>query len=135
MLGADRHSEDILKDTLREGRVYQAEITQPRNVKHHRLYWVLCHKIAEALPETFEGEKGVDAWIKLATGHSYFIPDPFTGEPSMVPGSIAFHAMDQVQFDAFYALAIKRVCERLIPDMDNVLLRDEVEKVFTTRKA
>src|ERR1043166_2381612 len=79
------------------GKVVHVEMKQPRNGKHHRLYWTLCTRIANAIgaePET------VSDVLKIRTGHCTTV---MTKRGDLhLPKSISFAAMDQTAFNTFF---------------------------------
>ena len=80
------------------GRPLRGEIDQPRNLKHHKLFFALCARIAKGIGKDAEF---VERAFKIETGHfaHYTLAN---GRDVVVLGSIAFHKFDQVAFDAFW---------------------------------
>lgn len=74
------------------------EARAPRNGAHHRLYWALCHRIADAVGSTSET---VSDLLKINTGHCHFVSSKNHGYLKL-PKSISFAAMDQTEFSAFF---------------------------------
>ena len=58
-------------------KVLYVEIKQPRNVQHHRLFFALCSRIAEAMGVQTENISDV---LKIATGHYTTIKTNSYGE-------------------------------------------------------
>lgn len=91
---------DAARDCLKGVKVGQAvsvEVTRPRNIQHHRLYWALCSTIADAVGAEAETISDV---LKLRTGHVRVIQ---TKQGLMrFPKSIAFAQMDQAAFSTFF---------------------------------
>jgi len=112
---------------LKLGSVVKVKITQSRNMKHHRLFFALMNKIFEN-QEHYESLEDLVNVIKIATGHCHVYRKK-NGDPLPVPRSIAFHKMDQTQFDEFYAKVIKLVRENIIPGLDEGALREEIERM------
>jgi len=79
------------------GKVLHVEVKQPRNGAHHRLYWTLCARIADAVGADSEDISDI---LKLRTGHVKEIRTKRGLE--IVPKSISFAAMDQTAFRAFF---------------------------------
>lgn len=83
---------------LKSGVPIHVEIRQPRNAKHSALYWVLCHKIADAIGSTSENVSDV---LKIGTGHCDIVRSKKHGELRL-PRSISFARMDQAAFAEFF---------------------------------
>ena len=88
------------------GKALHIEVRQPRNGAHHRLYWALCHRIANAIGSTSEN---VSDLLKIATGHCNIVKSKTYGEVRL-PKSISFAAMDQSDFREFFERCIVVIC-------------------------
>lgn len=75
----------------------QVEVKQPRNSKHSALYWVLCHRIADAIGCEADDISHI---LKVRTGHVRHVKTKRGVEE--VPQSISFAKMDQQAFRAFW---------------------------------
>lgn len=75
-----------------------AEVKQPRNVQHHRLFWAIVHRVAEGIGA--EPQNVTDV-LKIATGHCTIVKTKTHGTLSL-PKSISFAKMDQNQFREFF---------------------------------
>ena len=80
------------------GKPLHVEVKQPRNAAHHRLFWALCARIADARGVTAENIADV---LKIATGHFTLVRTKSYGEIH-IPKSISFAAMDQTEFRMFF---------------------------------
>ncbi len=79
------------------GKPFQVEVKQPRNSKHHRLFWTLCARIGDAVGCEHED---IAFLLKLRTGH---VRRVHTKKGIIeVPLSISFAAMDQTAFKDFF---------------------------------
>lgn len=87
---------------LKGGIPVYVEIKQPRNAKHSALYWVLCHRIADAVGTTSEN---VSDLLKIGTGHCTTIKSKSLGEVRL-PRSISFAKMGQTEFADFFERCI-----------------------------
>lgn len=76
----------------------RCEIKQPRNVGRHRLYWGLCHRIADAVGMEPEN---VSDMLKIETGHCDIVQSKKYGEIRL-PKSIAFGNMDEEAHRLFF---------------------------------
>lgn len=88
-------SEQLTK--LPHGKPLFAEVRQPRNGKHHRLFWTLTHRIGEAVGVDGDAVAHV---LKIRTGHVREIRTKRGVE--FMPLSISFAKMDQTDFAKFF---------------------------------
>lgn len=106
---------------IKFGTLVQVEVIRVRNAKHHRLYWAMCAKIANAVGLTPENVSDV---LKLHTGHyTTIVTDRGTYK---VPKSISFAAMDQVAFREFFDRCCEVICIEWLPHMTKAQVRTEV---------
>jgi hypothetical protein len=80
------------------GKPLHVDVKQPRNSKHSALYWVLCHRIADAIGSESEA---VSDLLKIETGHFTIIKSKKHGELKL-PRSISFAKFGQEQFGEFF---------------------------------
>lgn len=73
-------------------------IRRPRNLKRHKLYWVLCQRIADAIGAEAEN---VSDMLKIETGHCRIVKTRKFGVLRL-PASISFHSMDETAFRDFF---------------------------------
>lgn len=93
-----RNDMQVEFDKLPRGKSLKAEITQPRNPEFHRLYWVLCSRVANGIGKDAEW---VDWALKVETGHC----DVFMtrGEREVLRvRSISFAEMDEIAFRQYF---------------------------------
>jgi len=95
---ADERSTLCLKG-LKVGQLVQVEVTRPRNVQHHRLYWAMCQRIADNVPGITSAEEVSDI-LKINTGHCTTIKG--ATQTYKLPKSIAFSSMSQDDFNTFF---------------------------------
>lgn len=100
---------------LPSGKPLHVEVKQPRNAAHHRLFWALCARIAEARGVTAENIADV---LKIATGHFTLVRTKSYGEIH-IPKSISFAKMDQTEFRMFFERCVLVVYEewKIEPEM------------------
>ena len=108
------------------GKVVRAEISRPRNADHHRLYWALCQKIADAIPGDYTAQNISDV-LKLKTGHC----DTVQTRDGLVriPKSISWAKMDQAAFSDFYARCLVVICQQWLPGMKPSALKAQIEEM------
>lgn len=80
------------------GKPIWIEARQPRHAAHHRLFWLLCARIAVAIGATSENVCDV---LKIATGHCTIVRTKTYGDLRL-PKSISFAKMDQMEFREFF---------------------------------
>lgn len=91
------------------------EVKQPRNAAHHRLFWALCARIANA--RGVEAENIADV-LKIATGHFQLVRTKKYGDIH-IPKSISFAKMDQTEFRNFFERCVIVIYEewKIEPEM------------------
>lgn len=98
------------------GRPIKVEITQPRNVRFHRLYWALVNRIADAVGSEPEN---VSDLLKIETGHCTIVRSKKYGDLRL-PKSISFAKMDEMAFRKFFdacVLVIHETWAIAVPDI------------------
>lgn len=85
----------------------RAEITQPRNIGLHRLYFALCARIAKGIGETTEF---VDRAFRIEAGHVDVFE--YGGKAHLVVRSLAFHKFDNLEFKVFWETCLRIMYER-----------------------
>lgn len=104
--------DDAGKDILRKiklGKMVRCEITQPRNIQHHRKFFALLNTVWQAAGDwQTVDDLLVELKIKLGITKDVVIRD--SGEIVKIVGSISFAAMDQLEFEKFYERAIQALC-------------------------
>jgi hypothetical protein len=125
--------DDAGKDLLRKikiGKVVKCDVSQPRNIKHHRKFFALLNTVWTAAGDwPTVDDLLVELKIKLGITREVVIRE--SGEVVKIVGSISFAAMDQEAFDTFYERAIQALCF-MVGGMDPGMLRDEVMRNLAT---
>lgn len=85
------------------GKSFQADIKQPRNIQHHRLFFAICKRIGDGIGRDAEQIATV---FKLATGHYETIRSKKHGE-LRIPKSISFSSMGQDDFRTFFDACVE----------------------------
>jgi hypothetical protein len=112
---------------LSNGDLVTVEIKKSRNIRHHRLFWALMTVVHDNMDhERYPSVEDLAAAIKIAAGHRTRIDLP-SGEIGFIPGSIAFHKMDQIAFSAFYDRVCNLIAKHFLPGVDSDALKEEVE--------
>lgn len=123
----DEASEEALRK-IGQGEVVTCEIRKPRNIKHHRKWWVTMGMIAENFPEEIKPEHISDS-IKMELG--YTVKWKVNGKEYEKPDSISFERMDQIEFSGFYDKAEKLILLKWLPGITSETLRKEIEELLT----
>jgi hypothetical protein len=121
----DQAGEEIIGN-VGQGEIVQLEIKRPRNIKHHRMYWALVTLVHENLDgDRYKTADDLHAALKVAAGIGSRIVLP-SNEVVVIPGSIAFHKMDQTAFDEFYDRICDLIAKHFLPGVTKADLKNEV---------
>lgn len=123
LAAADDAGKDILRK-IKVGKMVQCEVTQPRNIKHHRKFFALMQTVWMAAGE-WESVEELLWELKFRLGLYKEVVIRESGEVVKVLGSISFAKMDQTEFDKFYDRALKALCS-MAGGIDSEILRQEV---------
>lgn len=119
---ADLSAEELCKG-YKIGDIYKADVVKPRSYQHHKLAFAL-------LSLTFKNQERYSVFddfrkaVTLAAGHSREFVS-LDGEVMREPGSLAFDALDEVEFTKVMA-AMMSVCAHILHDMDEADLAAQV---------
>lgn len=131
---ADQAGEDALRK-VGQGELVSIEIKRPRNIKHHRMYWALVTLVWENMDgDRYPTAEDLHAAIKIAAGLRTRIELP-DGSVGFIPGSIAFHKMDQAAFGEFYDRVCDLIAKHFLPGVTKADLKREVESLVGVRRA
>jgi hypothetical protein len=125
---ADEATQDAMR-SYKIGDTYRASVVKPRNLKAHRRYWALVNMVYQNT-EGYASAELVHAHLKLLAGRCSPVVSKTTGETFLVPESISFNAMDEAEFQDFWARCIKAVCEHIIPGIEVDAVQYEIERVL-----
>jgi hypothetical protein len=122
----DQAGEDAMRK-LGQGEVVMIEMKRSRNIKHHRMFWALMSLVWENMDSArYPTVDDLVSAIKIAAGHRTRIELP-NGEIGFIPGSIAFHKMDQAAFSDFYNRVCDLIAKHFLPGVSSEDLKREVE--------
>jgi hypothetical protein len=123
---ADEAGAEALKK-IGHGEVVTIETKRPRNVKHHRMFWALMSIVHDNIDhDRYPSVEDLVAAVKISAGLRTRIELP-NGEVGFIPGSIAFHKMDQDEFSKFYDRVSDLIAKHFLPGVNKDDLRREVE--------
>lgn len=125
LVPADEASRDLLAK-LKTGAVVQVEVRRKRNIQHHRKFFALANIVLNN-QEHYENLDHLIVALKYAAGHCDMVP---AKDGTLIPlaRSIAFHKMDQTEFEAFYEKCLDIVAKYFLPGVETDALRAEVEE-------
>lgn len=123
----DDDGREIMR-AIADGKQVMVHVHAARNVRHHRMLFVLYKKLAEG--GAWDGD--VDSflnWAKIGTGHVEPVIGP-NGRTYFVPKSISFELMAQDAFARWWDRLVYLVFTRLLGGDDGsgswMMLRDEI---------
>jgi hypothetical protein len=106
----------------------KAVLTRSRSRPQLRLYFAMLQLVVENLEQPISRDV-LHEWVKIRCG----IVEPVklkSGAVEMVPGSVAFEAMDQTQFNAFFEHAAELLCEHIIPGLEKPALLQRAREML-----
>lgn len=119
------------KKKLKEGQIYKATITIPRNYYFLKKFFALLRLTYYNLPETLERKLGIHNEEDLLTSLKVELGlcDIYTidGRTIVKPQSISFAAMDNASFEIFYNRCIDLILHRYLRGTDREELIQEIE--------
>lgn len=109
---------------LKPGRAVLVTIRAPRNVRHHRLLFRLLSMVIDG--GAWEGNR--DSLLDYVKVESHHVRTVISRRYGVVyiPKSIAFEAMAQDEFRAWFDRAVYVICHRLLDREDWEAVRDEI---------
>lgn len=117
---------------LKRGDRVLCRITKPRNYEFHKKFFALVRLTYENLPEhlhsmlRIRSEEDMLTSIKLELGYADKLW--YSGKQIAVPKSISFAAMDQAEFERFFARAVDLVLTLYLRGTVRKELLDEVDR-------
>lgn len=101
-----------------------------RNMKQHRLYWVLMDLCAQA-DDRFHDEEEASDFIKYKTKHVKLAHNPVTGASFLIPKSMSEASMSAAQFRRYFDRALYVVLTEILPGVPEGELRAQIEKIVS----
>jgi hypothetical protein len=111
----------------------KAEITQPRNLGHHKKFFALLQALFphQEIYPTLDSFRAAMT-CALGYGETVTLKD---GRIVLVPGSISFAKMDQAAFNDFYDRALELIATRILPGIGREDVDREVAEIIDGRVA
>ncbi len=106
------------------GSLVTCEVKRPRNIRHLRLFWLLCSTIADSVGAQRETISDV---LKIKTGHVRVIKTK--GGILELPASISFAKMKEPEFKQFFDRCCAYICGEWLPHMKADELRKQIEQM------
>ena len=103
-------AEQVMSDPV--GTEYDLVKRTRRSFPQLRLYWVTLRNIVNATGK-WPSASHLHDDLKMICGYSRNVVNWETGEVSKIPDSIAFDAMTQDEFQAYFNLAMSKLAEHL----------------------
>jgi len=126
---ADEHATQYMTK-IADRELVSVQVSRPRNLPFLKKYWVLVGKVWDNVDHArYPSTDDMDAAIKIAVGLRTRIQLP-SGEVGFIPGSIAFHNMDEFEFSDFYERVCNLIAEHFIPGISVQSLKEEVEAML-----
>lgn len=124
LVPADAESAAVLSK-FRMGKIIRVEAKQSRSGPRHRLFWVLCTRIANAVDADVDT---VADTLKIETGHCTMVRTKTHGVIPL-PRSISYAKMDDAQHKDFLERCIKAIYENWAISRPDILR--EISDILT----
>lgn len=124
LVPGDTLAEDLMRK-ISQGEWVRIEVKRPRNIGYHRKLFALLNLVFENQSRFASVDELLDA-VKVYIGHceTMVLKD---GTTVKRPKSISFASMDQTGFEKFYDQVIDVVAKEIIPGIEKLALKQEVE--------
>lgn len=122
----DEKGEEVLS-SIPNGTVVKAQITRPRNIRFHRLFFSLLKLVAENNPN-FNSTDDVLDYLKMKLRLFTVVQFP-DGSTHTRLGSISFAKMDETEFHAFAKRCIDVLADYWLPGVTS----EDVHREFLER--
>lgn len=103
--------------SIPEGGYVTIKFWVPRNIRMHRLFFAMIKLVFEHQPEPkmYATERGLREALLLAAGHSHEVINLEHGTVHIIPNSIAYGAMDQIEFRQLFESVKNIILEKILP--------------------
>lgn len=119
---------------LTPGAPCMVEVTQPRNLRQHRLFFALLRKVHDNLPVEMAARYPTVETLRQAVQFACGLFDEcvaIDGTRYYKARSIAFDKMGQEEFGELFRQAVDVIVTYVIEDLDAQALLDEVEEMIS----
>ena len=115
---------------IKDRELVSVQVSRPRNLQFHKKYWALIGLVWNNIDQDrYPSTDDLHGAIKIAVGLRTRIELP-SGEVGFIPGSIAFHKMDEFTFSDFYNNVADLIAKHFIPGVSVTALKEEVESML-----
>ena len=105
---------------IKVGEPYEYEYKNARNLAFHRKYFGLLNTVISNT-EAFKDVNHLRAILCIEIGYYDELINPLTGEIKIIPKSISFSKMDNVEFEELYNKSIDYCCKVLLVDRQELI--------------
>ncbi len=130
LLPCDEDGRELMA-ALSQGQQVMVNIHTPRNIRHHRLFFVLLHKIVEA--GAWSGSREALRKTLLYETNTVDIVIMFDGTIEYTVRSMDFENMPQNEFNIFFDKALEKISNDLLQSDDWELLKAEIYEAVDGR--
>jgi hypothetical protein len=106
--------EQLVGDRIKVGDDVKCKVTKSRNLKFHMKFFAMLRATFD-MQDEFETMPQWRAVVTVGSGHCDLVPGT-DGRPVAIPKSIAFHQMDETEFNRVYQDALTFICGRYVDD-------------------
>lgn len=106
--------EQLTGDRIRVGDDVKCKVTKPRNLKFHCKFFAMIAATFD-MQDEFETKAQWRAVVIAGAGYCDFVKGK-DGQLVAIPKSIAFHRMDETEFERLYQDALTFICSRYVDD-------------------
>lgn len=107
----------------------KAVVTTPRSLKQHQFIWVLATKVAEAC-DFLDTKEDAYHYMLVEAKHCRFVHDRLRGISYAIPKATNWGAMDGTAFTKLVKRIVNVVGTHIVPGIDKVELRREIEAMI-----
>lgn len=122
---SDEHAQAMMAGIPDETEIV-VSLHKSRNIRQLRLYWKICHVVAENVESFNNDAEYVSYCLKIACHEADTLVEPDTGVVHLRPRSIAFENMEQEAFESFFKRACFVICERWLPGVGSEAFEREI---------
>lgn len=113
--------EDLQKSLkMKRGTMYEVTLKKVRNVDMHRKYFALINCTWDFLTDSqqafFGSSEGLRKSLQLAVGHCDRVYSPKLRQFVDIPKSIAFDAMEELDFEQLYEKTLMFIVSNIVSD-------------------
>ena len=112
LVSAEAFTEELL-DSMKQDEIVSVKISRKRNGGHHRKYMVLLGEVFRNQTR-YANMTSMRKAIEMGAGHFETIMG-LDGKDIRLPASVAYHKLDQHEFEQVYDAVITLICTKILP--------------------